>query len=235
MTRRVATASDGTGGGAVGWTRPRRRAGGHPVHSRTTITTTAMQSRSKSVATGHGKAKSADGTRREWQREDLHVVLVHPQIPQNTGNVARTCAATSVALHLVGPTGFKLDDAKLKRAGLDYWDWVTVDVHEDIDVFLRFFDGIPGEKRLFAFSKFGKQHYAKEGLYVPGRKNFLMYGAETTGLPDVAHEAAVRSKGSIVKITMHNSEHVRSLNLATSVGIGLFEALRQMEGPVLEV
>lgn len=175
-----------------------------------------------------GQTLVADGSRLAWQRPDLAVVLVNPQIPQNCGNIARTCAATKVALHLVGPLGFELNDTKLKRAGLDYWDWVAVKVHTDIESFLRFYSGLQGEKSLVAFSKFGDKHYAAEGLYnqANGTRCFLMFGAETTGLPDIAHDAAT----DVVKIPMHNFEHVRSLNLATSVGIGLFEALRQKDG-----
>lgn len=177
-----------------------------------------------------GKDMTADGSRREWQREDLHVVLVHPQIPQNSGNVARTCAATSIALHLVGPLGFELSDKKLKRAGLDYWDWVAVTIHQDIDAFIEFFYGLEGEKALVAYSKFGTKSYAEDGLYKKNARSFLMFGAETSGLPEVAHDTAVKH-GHVVKIPMKNSEHVRSLNLATSVGIGVFEALRQLDGP----
>jgi len=174
---------------------------------------------------------TSTGARREWQRADVHVVLVNPQIPQNAGNVARTCAATSVALHLVGPLGFELDSAKLKRAGLDYWAWVCCSVHPTFQDFQKFFDSLPGPKRIYAFSKLGKRHYAEEGLYQPG--TWLLFGAETTGLPPAAHAAAPASGGDVVKIPMGNYRHVRSLNLATSVGIGVFEALRQLDGPVL--
>jgi tRNA (cytidine/uridine-2'-O-)-methyltransferase len=173
------------------------------------------------------------GARREWQRPDLHLVLVCPQIPQNTGNVARTCAATGVALHLVGPLGFELDSAKLKRAGLDYWDWVAAAVHDDWDAFASFFDAIPGPKRMVAFSKLGRCHHAAEGLYVPGASNWLVFGAETTGLPPEALETISASGGVVAKIPMSNFEHVRSLNLATSAGVGVFEALRQLDGAVL--
>jgi len=176
-----------------------------------------------------GKTMVEDGSRLEWQRPDIAVVLVHPQIPQNCGNIARTCAASKVALHLVGPMGFELDDTKLKRAGLDYWDWVAVKVHENVDSFLEFFNTLDGEKRLFAYSKFGASHYAQEGLYLEKSRNFLMFGAETSGLPDNAHSAAT----DVVKIPMSNFDHVRSLNLATSVGIGLFECIRQIDGAVL--
>lgn len=84
---------------------------------------------------------------------------------------------------------------------------------------------------MVAFSKFGKKHHATENLYTPG--TWLLFGAETTGLPEEAHQAAIDSGGDIVKIPMSNYRHVRSLNLATSVGIGVFEALRQLDGAVL--
>jgi tRNA (cytidine/uridine-2'-O-)-methyltransferase len=172
------------------------------------------------------------GSRREWQRPDLHIVLVNPQIPQNAGNISRTCAAASIALHLVGPMGFELDNAKLKRAGLDYWDWVACKVHPSWDEFYSFFNQLDDpNKRLVGFSKLGTTHHATEGMYPPG--TWLMFGAETTGLPPEAHTAAVESGGAIVKIPMSNYKHVRSLNLATSVGIGVFEALRQLDGAVL--
>jgi tRNA (cytidine/uridine-2'-O-)-methyltransferase len=174
-----------------------------------------------------------DGSRYTWQRDDLAVVLVHPQIPQNSGNVARSCAATKVPLHLIAPS-FELDDKKLKRAGLDYWDWVCIKPWESMEAFLEWYGGLESEKRMFAYSKFGKTHYARDGLYrrtttdgVGARTNFLLFGAESTGLPESAHKAA----DEIVRVPMANFDHVRSLNLATSVGIGLFEALRQLDGP----
>jgi tRNA (cytidine/uridine-2'-O-)-methyltransferase len=134
-----------------------------------------------------------DGSRFTWQRPDLAVVLVEPKIPQNSGNVSRSCAATKVPLHLVAPA-FELDDKKLKRAGLDYWDWVGVvdgqmagwlililthsrarprtddpqvclQPHASVEGFLEFYASLSGEKRLIAFSKFGKSHHAAEGLY----------------------------------------------------------------------
>lgn len=179
------------------------------------------------IAADEGWSITASGARREWQRADLHVVLISPQIPQNTGNVCRTCAATSIALHLVGPLGFEIDNAKLKRAGLDYWDWVACAVHPTWDDFYAFFQSLPGPKRLVGFSKLAKTHHATEGAYPPG--TWLMFGAETTGLPPEAHAAS----DAMVKLPMSNFRHVRSLNLATSVGIGVFEALRQLDGAVL--
>ena len=195
------------------------------------------------------------GSRREWQRADLHVVLVHPQarsgggrggagggqlvahrsttpppqIPQNAGNVSRTCAATEVALHLVAPLGFELDDRKLKRAGLDYWSWVAVCVHPSWDAFRDFYEAQPGPKRMVAYSKFGERHHASDGLFQRGgTAHWLLFGAESTGLPPEAHAAA----DEVVKIPM-SERHVRSINLAVSVGVGVYEAMRQLDGAEL--
>lgn len=121
-------------------------------------------------------------TASDGQRSDLAVVLVTPQIPGNTGTIARTCAAARVPLHLVGPLGFDLTDAQLKRAGLDYWNSVCVRVHDDWDAFHAYWRdvlGAPG--RLVAFSKFGARPHAEEGAYRSG--DWLLFGAETTGLP----------------------------------------------------
>ncbi|KAI3429592.1 hypothetical protein D9Q98_005678 [Chlorella vulgaris] len=168
------------------------------------------------------------GGKQAHQRPDVHVVLVHPQIPQNAGNVSRTCAAVNVGLHLVGPCGFELDSKKLKRAGLDYWPAVCVDVHPSLEAFLQFYEQQPGPKQLVGYSKFAQHHYAAEGLYPGGTATWLMFGAETTGLPEEAHHAATH----MAKIPM-SERYVRSLNLATSVGIGVMEVLRQKDGAVL--
>ncbi|KXZ47249.1 hypothetical protein GPECTOR_36g103 [Gonium pectorale] len=165
--------------------------------------------------------------RQSWHRTDVGVVLVHPQIPQNSGNVARTCAATAVPLHLVGPLGFQLDDRKLKRAGLDYWDAVAVNVHSSWPAFMAFFRQLPGPKRLVAFTVYGDSYYAgPEFRYQPG--DWLVFGAETSGLPPEAHADVVASGGALVKIPIRDT-HVRSINLAVAAGVGLFEAIRQLD------
>eukprot|EP00891_Asterochloris_glomerata_P005066 jgi/Astpho2/5066/fgenesh1_pm.00071_%23_12_t len=155
-------------------------------------------------------------------RSDLQVLLVGPEIPQNAGNIARTCAATSVGLHLVKPLGFEITDRKLKRAGLDYWPFVVVHVHDSWQAFSRFYAELPAPKRLIGYSKFAEDVYWAPNLYRPG--DWLMFGAETSGLPQEAKDAT----DAYVKIPMVET-HVRSLNLATSVGIGLFEAMRQLD------
>lgn len=208
--------------------------------------TTAQRCRS-AIVSAADPTSSSSPTHHAWQRPDLHVVLVHPQIPQNVGNIARTCAATSMALHLVAPLGFTIDNAKLKRAGLDYWDYVSFRVHNSIDDFGTYFNELPSPKRLFGFSKFATRHYAANNTTSEGsttslspvvgtsyrKGDWLMFGAETTGLPKEAVDLAVQSGGGLVKIPMNNYKYVRSLNLATSVGIGMFEAIRQLDGAVL--
>jgi len=165
-------------------------------------------------------------TATETQRKDLHVVLVTPKIPGNTGCIARTCAASRVPLHLVGPLGFSLDDAQLKRAGLDYWKSVCVRVHDDWDAFYAYWRELERPGRLVAFSKFGARPHAEEGAYAPG--DWLLFGAETTGLPDAAMEAC-KATGGVRRIPIDET-HVRSLNLSVSAGIGVYEALRQLDG-----
>lgn len=165
------------------------------------------------------------------QRRDLAVVLVSPQIPGNTGTIARTCAATRVPLHLVGPLGFTLEDSQLKRAGLDYWNSVCVKVHDDWPAFHSYWrDELGSPGRLVAFSKFGARPHAEEGAYRKG--DWLLFGAETTGLPDEAHEICAKS-GGVRRIPI-DEQHVRSLNLAVSVGVGAYEALRQIDGSPTE-
>ncbi|CAG9461999.1 unnamed protein product [Pedinophyceae sp. YPF-701] len=179
------------------------------------------------AARDDGPELASLGDGKTYHRADLQVVLVHPQIPQNAGNVARTCAATSVALHLVGPLGFDLSDKNLKRAGLDYWPYVAVAVWEDWDAFYRHWTELPEEpRRLIAFTKFARHpHCAPAFRYEKG--DWLLFGAETSGLPEAAHEAA-RQHGAEVRIPMVE-RHVRSINLAVSVGVGLYEAVRQLD------
>ena len=167
------------------------------------------------------------------QRTDLTVVLVCPQIPGNTGTIARTCAATQVPLHLVGPLGFELDDTRLKRAGLDYWQSVCVKVHESYEAFYRYWKEIEESKRgrLVAFSEFGGKSHCAKGAYKPG--DWLLFGSEVDGLPENAHKHC-EATGGIRRIPI-DEEHVRSLNLSVSVGVGVYEALRQIDEKGMEV
>ncbi|XP_021739256.1 uncharacterized protein LOC110705663 [Chenopodium quinoa] len=156
----------------------------------------------------------------------LQVVLVSPQIPGNTGCIARTCAASGVKLHLVEPLGFKIDDAKVKRAGLDYWPYVVVKVHPSWAEFRNYFSLQNGEKRLLAFTKRGTAIHS-DFTYRPG--DWLVFGSETSGLPPDALDDC-RSEaygGATIKIPMLDT-YVRCLNLSVSVGIAVYEAARQL-------
>ena len=145
----------------------------------------------------------------------LNIALVEPEIPQNTGNIARTCPATGAALHLIKPLGFSLDDRQMKRAGLDYWDKLDVTLYEDLDEFLS--KTLPAPK-FFYTTKAPRRH--TEVLYPEGC--FLVFGKETAGLPEALLES---NQDSCVRIPMRES--LRSLNLSNSVAIVLYESLRQ--------
>jgi tRNA (cytidine/uridine-2'-O-)-methyltransferase len=147
----------------------------------------------------------------------LRVVLYQPEIPQNTGNIARTCAATHTPLHLIEPLGFRLSDRYLKRAGLDYWPRVSLKVHASFEELREDL----GPARMVYFSTHASRPY-HAFQFLPG--DCLVFGSETAGLP---REMLDSEACEILKIPIDRSR-VRSLNLATSVGIALFEALRQL-------
>ncbi len=146
------------------------------------------------------------------------VVLVHPQIPPNTGNIARTCAATQTPLHLVGPLGFEISDRALKRAGLDYWPFVPLTEHVDWDAFVAHRDRQGG--RCIGFSTGGTVGYHDFGFR---DDDWLLFGSETQGLP-----ADVLAACDATTYIPMDCAGVRSLNLSVSVAIGLFEAYRQL-------
>jgi len=148
----------------------------------------------------------------------MHVVLYQPEIPQNTGSIARLCAATQTPLHLVAPLGFKIDNKHLKRAGLDYWPYVDVRLHDSWENFLR----KHGEATFLFFSKKAAQSYT-QASYREG--DFLVFGPETRGLPEQLLNAHA---GKAFRIPMM-TQAVRSLNLSNAVSIVLYEALRQLE------
>jgi tRNA (cytidine/uridine-2'-O-)-methyltransferase len=150
----------------------------------------------------------------------MHIVLFEPDIPGNTGNVARSCVATGSTLHLVGSLGFDLDDARIKRAGLDYWPKLTLQRHTDWKTFEA---GLPADAALYFFSKKSSK-LVWEASFEP--ESYLVFGCETTGLPDPLHE---RYGDRFYRIPM-KEDSVRSLNLSVSVGVVLFEALRQTAG-----
>lgn len=146
----------------------------------------------------------------------MHVALWEPEIPPNTGNIGRLCAATATRLHLIGRLGFHLDDRHLKRAGCDYWPHVDVHFHSTIEEFERALAG----SRIVALSSHAKRPYTRV-VYRDG--DCLLFGSESKGLPDSVLERHAAEAATIPMPT----KKVRCLNLATAVGIVLYEALRQ--------
>jgi len=152
----------------------------------------------------------------------LHVVLVEPQIPPNTGNVARLCAATGCALHLVEPLGFRIDDRELKRAGLDYWDALGVIVHPSLDALLETFP----PNRLWLLSTRATRSYADAEF---ARGDALVFGKETSGLPQALIDAHAERA---LRIPMREGA-VRSINLSTAAGVVTYAALARLGFPGL--
>ncbi|MCB0332864.1 MAG: tRNA (cytidine(34)-2'-O)-methyltransferase [Bdellovibrionales bacterium] len=147
----------------------------------------------------------------------MHIALVKPEIPQNTGSIARTCAATDTPLHLIGQLGFELSEKRVRRAGLDYWPWVELHQHQD---WQSFSDAI-SPTRFWYISKFGTR-----SLYEPAfeENDTFVFGSETKGLGE--DFLSSKDPDSILRIPMLNT-HVRSLNLSNAVSIVLYEGLRQ--------
>ena len=151
----------------------------------------------------------------------INIVMVEPEIPQNTGNVARTCAATGARLHLVGPMGFKIDDKKLKRAGLDYWQYLDITYYDSIEDFFSKNSG-----QFFYYTT--KARHAYTEIEYPDNC-YLLFGKETKGLPE---ELLLKNPDTCVRIPMMGE--IRSLNLSNSVAIAVYEVLRQWDFPSLE-
>lgn len=145
----------------------------------------------------------------------INIVLHEPEIPQNTGNIARTCAATGASLHLIRPLGFNIDDAKLKRAGLDYWHQLDITYYDNLD---DFYAKNP-DAEVFYFSTKAPRAYTE--IKYP-EKVYLMFGKETKGLPETLLSA---NPSRCVRIPMRDT--LRSLNLSNSAAIGVYEVLRQ--------
>ncbi|MDO4545972.1 MAG: tRNA (uridine(34)/cytosine(34)/5-carboxymethylaminomethyluridine(34)-2'-O)-methyltransferase TrmL [Bacillota bacterium] len=154
----------------------------------------------------------------------IHIVLVNPEIPPNTGNIARSCAATGATLHLVKPLGFSIDDKSLKRAGLDYWPFVKLEVHESLESFMEKYKG----RRMFLATTKGRTLYA-DVKFRDG--DMLLFGRETAGLPQ---EVIEDNRDKTIRIPMSEDTRLRSLNLSNSANIVLFEALRQLGFPNLK-
>ncbi len=151
----------------------------------------------------------------------MHIVLFEPQIPPNTGNVARTCAATSTTLHLVEPLGFRIDDRALKRAGLDYWHLVDVRLHASLEEVIQ--EAVEARARCFFYTKFADKRYTEVDYKA---EDYLIFGKETTGLPALVHEKYPESR-----LRLPMGEGLRSLNLSNTVAIVLYEGLRQLNFP----
>lgn len=149
--------------------------------------------------------------------KDINIVLVEPEIPENTGNIARTCAVTGAALHLVKPLGFEIDSKRLKRAGLDYWDKLDVTVYDSLDHFLS----LHGGDELWLYTSKGN-HTHTSVKYSKGC--FLVFGKETAGLPETLLE---RYHDSCIRIPMRST--LRCLNLSNAVAVGTYEVLRQFD------
>lgn len=152
----------------------------------------------------------------------LNIVLVEPQIPQNTGNIVRTCAATGARLHIVRPMGFQIDDKKLKRAGLDYWHFLDISYYENMDEFYEKTKG--GE--YFYFTTKGQNTYSD--IKYPD-ECYLIFGREDKGLPE---DMLFQNKSRCVRLPMMGE--IRSLNLSNTVAIGVYEVLRQWDFPELQ-
>ena len=156
----------------------------------------------------------------------LNIVLVEPEIPQNTGNIARTCAAIGAKLHLVHPLGFDISEKAVKRAGLDYWDKVEIEEHQSFGEFLEKYK--PKENNLFFATTKGKHVYS-EPKYNEMEEVFLLFGKETKGLPEDILQKYI---DNTIRIPMRKT--LRSLNLSNSVAIVAFEVLRQKKFEQLE-
>lgn len=154
-----------------------------------------------------------------------HIVLFEPQIPANTGNIARTCAATDSPLHIIRPMGFPIDDKKMKRAGLDYWDKLDIYFYDSLEEFMASYDG-----QLHLVSKFA-EHVYSERSYDDGGHHYFMFGREDKGLPE---DFMRQHPQKAIRIPM-NDEHVRSLNVSNTVCMIVYEALRQQKFASLEL
>lgn len=148
----------------------------------------------------------------------LHVVLYQPEIPANTGNIARTCAATNTTLHLIRPLGFSTDDKMLKRAGLDYWEFVNVVYHDSLEELFEAYE----KGQFFFITKFGQKPHTSFDYTDLDEDYFFVFGRETSGLPK---DLIQNNMDRCLRLPM--TEHVRSLNLSNTAAILVYEALRQ--------
>ncbi len=149
----------------------------------------------------------------------FHIVLFQPQIPQNTGNISRTCAVTGSVLHLIEPLGFSIDDKKLKRAGLDYWQDLCIRKYSDFYQFLL----ENNHADIYLITTKGSKNYTDFDFK---DNSYFIFGSETSGLPQEIHDMYPNNR---LRIPMLSNEHARCLNLSNAVSVVLFEALRQTD------
>lgn len=157
----------------------------------------------------------------EMYRLNFNIVLYQPEIPQNTGNIARTCVLTDSKLHLIKPLGFQLDEKHLRRAGLDYWKYLDLEVHESYEDFLNKY----GENKIYLASTHGNDFY-DEVEFKQG--DFIMFGRESSGVPQDVHDKSADIRVPIIKSS------TRSLNLSNTVAIIVYEGLKQIGFPNLK-
>lgn len=155
----------------------------------------------------------------------IHVVLYQPQIPSNTGNIARTCAGTNTQLHLIRPLGFSTEDKMLKRAGLDYWEHVNITYYDSLD---EFYEKNAGGA-FFYITKFGQKQFTSFDYSNSAKDYYFIFGRETTGLPK---DIIQNNLDTALRIPM--IENIRSLNLSNTAAILIYEALRQQDYPNLK-
>lgn len=151
----------------------------------------------------------------------LHIVLYQPQIPANTGNIARTCAGTGTSLHLIHPLGFSTDDRMLKRAGLDYWPYVDIHYHDSLEAFIEMTE-VQANAQVYLIETYGTRNYTEFDYSDNEQDIYFLFGRETTGLPKEFAQARADHCLRIPQTT-----HIRSLNLSNAAAIVLYEALRQ--------
>src|SRR5690554_5214140 len=154
----------------------------------------------------------------------IHVVLCQPEIPQNTGNIMRTCVGTNVKLHLIKPLGFVIDDAKLRRSAVDYYDKLNFEIHEDWN---GFYESHPGQ--YFFLTRYGKNTHSSVNYSIIKEDIYLVFGSESYGID---RKLLAKNIDQTFRIPINN--HIRSLNLSNSVAIVVFEVLRQLGYPNLE-
>ena len=157
----------------------------------------------------------------------LHIALYQPQIPANTGNIARTCAGTHTSLHLIHPLGFSTDDKMLKRAGLDYWPHVDIHYHDSLEAFISMTE-TQINAQVYLIETYGTRNYTQFDYSDRNQQIYFLFGRETTGLPEAFAQARAEQC-----LRIPQSEHIRSLNLSNAAAIVLYEALRQQSFPSL--